>query len=163
MNLISNPLTLKGKEVRMTSAKQSRSRMTGNYHVRFCMGVRGSDTPLDPTKWGRKCAYCHAENVPLEIEHIHPKSKGGSSRFSNLTIACNACNLAKGNQDIKDFLPQKPDVLNRILKQAKQPLKDAAAVNSTRWQLFNRLVMAYSSAVEQSRCSGQLKLSSSIV
>ncbi|MFB2978794.1 RNA-guided endonuclease IscB [Microseira sp. BLCC-F43] len=90
-------------------------------------------------KWGRKCAYCHAENVPLEIEHIHPKSKGGSSRVSNLTIACNACNLAKGNQDIKDFLPQKPDVLNRILKQAKQPLKDAAAVNSTRWQLFNRL------------------------
>ncbi len=49
MNLISSPLTLKGKEVRMTSAKQSRSRMMGNYHVRFCMGVRGSDTPFDPT------------------------------------------------------------------------------------------------------------------
>ncbi len=48
MNLISSPLTLNGKEVRMTSAKQSRSRMTGNYHVRFCMGVRGSDTPFDP-------------------------------------------------------------------------------------------------------------------
>ncbi|MBD0310399.1 MAG: RRXRR domain-containing protein [Microcoleus sp. T1-bin1] len=90
-------------------------------------------------KWGRKCAYCNAENVPLEIEHIHPKSKGGSSRVSNLTIACRACNEAKGNQDIKDFLAQKPDLLNRIVKGAKQPLKDAAAVNSTRWQLFNRL------------------------
>lgn len=90
-------------------------------------------------KWGRKCAYCNAQNIPLEIEHIYPSSRGGSSRVSNLTIACTSCNQAKGNRDIKDFLAQKPDLLNRIVKGAKQPLKDAAAVNSTRWQLFNRL------------------------
>ncbi len=30
-------------------------------------------------KWGRKCAYCNAENVSLEIEHIKPRSKGVSS------------------------------------------------------------------------------------
>jgi 5-methylcytosine-specific restriction endonuclease McrA len=35
-------------------------------------------------KWGRKCAYCDAENVPLEVEHIVPKSKGGTDRVSNL-------------------------------------------------------------------------------
>ncbi|MFB2980775.1 RNA-guided endonuclease IscB [Microseira sp. BLCC-F43] len=90
-------------------------------------------------KWGRKCAYCNTENVPLEIEHIHPKSKGGSSRVSNLTIACRACNAAKGNLDVKDFLAEKPDLLNRLLTGVKQPLKDAAAVNSIRWQLCNRL------------------------
>ncbi len=49
------------------------------------------------------------------------------------------CNQAKGNKDIKDFLVKKPDLLSRILRQAKQPLKDAAAVNSTRWALCNRL------------------------
>ena len=38
-------------------------------------------------KWDRKCAYCDAENVPLEIEHLHPKARGGSNRVSNLTIA----------------------------------------------------------------------------
>nr|MCU0553008.1 hypothetical protein [Leptolyngbya sp. Prado105] len=65
--------------------------------------------------------------------------KGGSDRVSNLTIACHACNQSKGNQDIRDFLADKPDLLNRILKQAKSPLKDAAAVNSTRWALFNAL------------------------
>ena len=27
-------------------------------------------------KFGRKCAYCGAENVPLEVEHIIPKSRG---------------------------------------------------------------------------------------
>ncbi len=31
------------------------------------------------TKWRRQYAYCGIENVPLEIEHIQPKSKGGSS------------------------------------------------------------------------------------
>ena len=32
-------------------------------------------------KWGRKCAYCGVENVPFEVEHIHPKSKGGRIAF----------------------------------------------------------------------------------
>jgi len=90
-------------------------------------------------KWNRRCAYCSVENVPLEVEHIQPKSKGGSSRVSNLTIACHGCNQGKGHQDIRDFLSGKPDLLNRILKQAKSSLKDAAAVNSTRWVVFNHL------------------------
>jgi 5-methylcytosine-specific restriction endonuclease McrA len=90
-------------------------------------------------KWGRKCAYCGVENVPFEVEHIRPKSKGGSDRISNLTLACHDCNQAKGSRDVKDFLAKKPDILSRILRQAKLPLKDAAAVNSTRWALFERL------------------------
>ncbi|MBD2605415.1 HNH endonuclease [Scytonema hofmannii FACHB-248] len=90
-------------------------------------------------KWNRKCAYCGVENVPFEVEHIHPKSKGGTDRVSNLTLACHECNQAKGNLDIKEFLAKKPAILSRILSQAKQPLKDAAAVNSTRWALFDRL------------------------
>lgn len=90
-------------------------------------------------KWDRKCVYCAAENIPLQVEHIHPKAKGGSNRISNLCLACEKCNLKKGTQDVKVFLAKKPDVLKRVLSQAKRPLKDAAAVNSTRWALFNRL------------------------
>ncbi|MEG5052787.1 MULTISPECIES: RNA-guided endonuclease IscB [unclassified Microcoleus] len=90
-------------------------------------------------KWDRKCAYCDAENVPLQVEHIHPKAKGGTNRVSNLCLACEKCNLKKGTQNIEKFLAKKPDVLKRVLSQAKRPLKDAAAVNSTRWALFNRL------------------------
>jgi len=90
-------------------------------------------------KWDRKCAYCSAQNVPLQIEHIHPKSKGGSNRISNLALACEKCNLKKGTQDIKAFLKKKPELLKQILAQSKRPLKDAAAVNSTRWALLNRL------------------------
>jgi 5-methylcytosine-specific restriction endonuclease McrA len=90
-------------------------------------------------KWNRQCAYCSVENVPFEIEHIQPKSRGGSDRVSNLTLACHDCNQKKGNQDVRAFLATKLDRLFRILKQAKLPLKDAAAVNSTRWALFNAL------------------------
>jgi len=90
-------------------------------------------------KWDRKCTYCKAENMPLQIEHIHPKSKGGSDRISNLCLACEKCNQKKGTKDIKDFLSGKSDLLKQIQLQSKQPLKDATAVNSTRWELLNRL------------------------
>lgn len=90
-------------------------------------------------KWGRTCAYCGARNVPLQIEHIRPKSKSGSDRISNLTLACQCCNQKKGALSVEVFLAKKPELLKRILGQAKRPLKDAAAVNSTRWALVNAL------------------------
>jgi len=90
-------------------------------------------------KWGRKCTYCGKENIPLQVEHIHPRAKLGTDRISNLCLACDKCNTAKGTKDIKDFLKKKPDLLKKILAQAKAPLRDAAAVNSTRKELFERL------------------------
>lgn len=90
-------------------------------------------------KWQRKCAYCGKEGVPLQIEHIVPRAKGGSNRVSNLTLACEPCNTKKGTLDITEFLKKKPDVLKRIQVQAKAPLKDAAAVNATRFALLERL------------------------
>lgn len=90
-------------------------------------------------KWGRECVYCGAENVPLEIEHIHPRSRGGSDRVSNLTIACHDCNQHKGNMPVEQFLAKRPERVRKILAQAKAPLRDAAAVNSTSWVLYQRL------------------------
>ncbi|HAJ59559.1 MAG TPA: HNH endonuclease [Cyanobacteria bacterium UBA8543] len=90
-------------------------------------------------KWDRTCAYCGAKDTKLEIEHIQPRSKSGSNRASNLCLACVPCNQKKGNQDIKDFLKDKPDLLKRILSHAKKPLADTAAVNATRWNLYENL------------------------
>ena len=90
-------------------------------------------------RWGRRCAYCGAEGVPLEVEHILCRARGGTHRVSNLTLACRPCNAKKGTQLIEDFLKEQPDVLARILAQAKTPLTDAAAVNTTRWYLYERL------------------------
>jgi 5-methylcytosine-specific restriction endonuclease McrA len=90
-------------------------------------------------KWQRRCAYCGVERVPLEVEHIQPKRRGGSNRVSNLTIACVECNTAKGCRPVEEFLAGKPKVLTQLLAQAKSPLRDAAAVNAARWELFRRL------------------------
>ena len=90
-------------------------------------------------KWGRKCAYCDKQHVPLQIEHIQAKANGGSNRVSNLTLACNACNQQKNAHDIRTFLQRDPKRLARILAQAKAPLRDAAAVNATRWKLVGEL------------------------
>ena len=90
-------------------------------------------------KWQRKCSYCDTKDVPLQIEHIHPRAKGGSDRVSNLCLACEKCNLKKNTDSIEKFLAKEPDRLKKILAQVKAPLKDAAAVNSTRWALFEAL------------------------
>jgi len=84
-------------------------------------------------KFYRRCAYCGATNVPLQVEHITPKARGGSNRISNLTLACEKCNNRKNNKTAEEF--GYPD----IQAQAKQPLRDIAAVNTTRWALYERL------------------------
>ncbi|WP_304459554.1 RNA-guided endonuclease IscB [Alicyclobacillus sendaiensis] len=90
-------------------------------------------------KWGRKCAYCGAENVPLEIDHVIPRSRGGSDRVSNLVLACHRCNQAKGNRPVEEFLAHDQERLHRIQAQLKLSLRDAAAMNATRWAVFRRL------------------------
>ncbi len=48
-----------------------------------------------------RCAYCQtSERIVgplLEIDHIVPESKGGSSDESNLTLACPLCNSHKSD------------------------------------------------------------------
>jgi len=90
-------------------------------------------------KWQRKCTYCQKENLPLQIEHVVPKAKGGTDRISNLCLACESCNTKKGTKSIEEFLKGKSNLLQKIKAQLKAPLKDAAAVNTTRWKLFNSL------------------------
>jgi 5-methylcytosine-specific restriction endonuclease McrA len=90
-------------------------------------------------KFGRSCAYCDKQDLPLQIEHIHAKAKGGTNRVSNLTLACGPCNTKKGARDVREFLVKEPKRLEKILRLAKAPLRDAAAVNATRWALLNAL------------------------
>ena len=84
-------------------------------------------------KYAYRCAYCGKQGVPFELDHQVPRSRGGSSRASNLVLACHACNQAKGNQTAAEF--GHPEVA----AQAKVPLKDATAVNATRFRLVEEL------------------------
>jgi 5-methylcytosine-specific restriction endonuclease McrA len=81
----------------------------------------------------RRCAYCGASAVPLQVEHLVPKARGGTNRVSNLVIACGPCNTAKGNQTAAEWgYPE-------VQVQARRPLQDAAAMNASRWALYRHL------------------------
>jgi len=90
-------------------------------------------------KWHRQCAYCDKTNVPLQVEHIDSRANGGSNRVSNLTMACQKCNQKKGARSIINFLVHDPARLAHITAKAVVPLRDAAAVNATRWRLLECL------------------------
>ena len=59
-------------------------------------------------KWNRTCVYCKAKDVPLQIEHLTPRSCGGSDRVSNLALACKKCNQKKASLPLEEFLKGKP-------------------------------------------------------
>lgn len=50
------------------------------------------------------CQYCgaHGEGVVLEVDHIIPISKGGTSDMGNLITACFDCNRGKGSDLVTD-------------------------------------------------------------
>jgi len=84
-------------------------------------------------KYTYQCVYCGKTQGPFELDHIQPKSRGGSDRVSNLVLICHECNAAKGQQTAAEW--GHPEVETR----AKAPLKDAAAVNATRFALARLL------------------------
>ena len=117
-------------------------------------------------KFGHACAYCGglSKDPVLEVEHMTPRSRSGTDRVSNLAIACHICNQAKGKrtpEEWADALLRSRKAIDqtliancsRVRAQAKAPLRDAAAVNATRWALWRR-ISALGLPVEA--CSGGL-------
>lgn len=89
-------------------------------------------------KWDGKCAYCGKEGR-LEIEHVHPHSRGGSNSVNNLVVACRSCNEKKGNKSLAEFLAKKPAQLGRIQDELGKSYADTAAVNATKYRLLDEL------------------------
>jgi 5-methylcytosine-specific restriction endonuclease McrA len=133
------PLTSAEVEtVRFDTQKMMNPEITGvDYQQGSLSGYEIREYLLE--KWHRKCAYCGKQDVPLQVEHIQPRALGGSNRVSNLTLACESCNTRKGAKPVEQFLAKKPEVLKKILAHAKRPLKDATAVNATRYATGNAI------------------------
>ncbi|MDQ3758926.1 MAG: HNH endonuclease [Actinomycetota bacterium] len=44
------------------------------------------------------CQYCGRESAGLTVDHVIPRSRGGSSHWDNIVAACAPCNRKKGNR-----------------------------------------------------------------
>jgi 5-methylcytosine-specific restriction endonuclease McrA len=85
-------------------------------------------------KWRWRCGYCGKNGLPLQLEHIIPKSRGGSDRVDNLALACEACNTRKGKRTAGEF------GFPHIQDQARVPLRDAAHIGSLKTEVVRHLV-----------------------
>jgi 5-methylcytosine-specific restriction endonuclease McrA len=52
---------------------------------------------------GYACRYCGTTTRRLELDHIHPLSRGGSNDNDNLALACGSCNASKNNLTLDEW------------------------------------------------------------
>jgi 5-methylcytosine-specific restriction endonuclease McrA len=57
------------------------------------------------------CQYCGRRGDRLTVDHVLPRSRGGSTTWTNVVAACLRCNLRKGNRTLEESgmaLPRAP-------------------------------------------------------
>ena len=60
------------------------------------------------------CQYCGIRSVPMTIDHIIPRQRGGEDNWYNLVAACVICNTRKGNRT-----PRGAQM--KLMKRARKP------------------------------------------
>ena len=72
------------------------------------------------------CQYCGKKSVPMTIDHIISRNKGGGDSWDNLVAACVPCNTKKGNHSLRQIqmdlskIPRKPTMILHLQKFVKQ-------------------------------------------
>ncbi len=127
------PLTrLRVEHVKFDTQEMQNPEISGvEYQQGTLLGYEVRESLLE--KWGRVCADCGQTNVPLQVEHLVPKSRRGSNQVSNRASACEPCNLRTNHQTAAEF------GYADIQTHARRPLKDAAMMKATRWRLYGQL------------------------
>jgi len=85
-------------------------------------------------KFNHSCVYCGITDVPLELDHVKPESRGGSDRTSNLVVSCTVCNRDKGSQPVEEFVEDE-EKLSWIKKRQDETMKDMGVMNSIQWKV----------------------------
>ena len=60
------------------------------------------------------CQYCGIRSVPMTIDHVIPRQRGGEDSWYNLVAACVICNMRKGNRT-----PRGSQM--KLMKRARKP------------------------------------------
>ncbi|MFC1691943.1 HNH endonuclease [Candidatus Latescibacterota bacterium] len=62
----------------------------------------------------KTCQYCGRTEGPMTVDHVIPRSHGGSEAWENLVCACSSCNNRKG-----DRTPHEAEM--KLIKRPKKP------------------------------------------
>lgn len=106
-------------------------------HMRVCLA--------EAQNW--RCCWCGVRCVAesnkhnsATIEHVTPKSQGGTDHWSNLAMACNRCNHARGVRPVERFIEL---AKNRNFKEySKADHRAAKAAASRKLQQVVRAAIA---------------------
>lgn len=90
-----------------------------------------------------KCYYCGTLTTleqrkinSATIEHLIPRSLGGTNRIENLVMCCASCNSLRGNLPIEDFI-YPPD---RSTKKGRRQFQQRKLVNNYKTSHSRRLL-----------------------
>src|SRR5438270_13853818 len=94
------------------------------------MNLAGELAGLVRERADDRCQYClmhqSLQGASFHVEHIIPRSKGGSSEMANLALACPSCNLHKADR-IKAI-----DPVTGSLVQLFHPIQESRCIRTTR-------------------------------
>ena len=73
------------------------------------------------------CQYCgkRFKKLQLSLDHVLPKSHGGSTQWENIVTSCRKCNSHKGDDPniVPKNMPRRPNYYELAAKRRKMPIK----------------------------------------
>jgi 5-methylcytosine-specific restriction endonuclease McrA len=106
-----------------------------NHFVRRPMPILRPTRKAIFTRDGHRCVYCGATHLPLTIDHVVPRVRGGRDEWDNLVCCCTYCNNKKGDRTPEEVgfallaPPRRPKCLPYISYH-----KFVTALRNPRWQ-----------------------------
>jgi HNH endonuclease len=107
---------------------------------------------------GFTCQYCgrRPPAIELEVDHVHPRARGGSHDPANLVAACKDCNRGKHARPLRGS-PFRT-VLAQLLRSRRRPVNDVidrAFVETVRAQLARDSELLILGYCENGRCASR--------
>lgn len=67
-------------------------------------------------KQNSRCYWCSEYVASPTIDHLIPKSRGGTSAESNLALTCHSCNTRKSSRTPEEYIIQRLKEFEKFVK-----------------------------------------------
>lgn len=121
---------------------QNHSRLRVFYHkgtTCVCCGKTGTRLIQGENRGGGKHWDVYTDDLyPLTVDHIIPKSLGGSNDLENLQPMCSGCNSAKGNGKTRETQVRRGEIPEGLVSIKKNPEMGESLVGKTVWRTVGK-------------------------